>query len=130
MAPITARTDRSKDLTTYLCSGQISVDEILSALKEYFSGEVTKNVLWDFAEADVDMHQPQIDRLMIYLRRLPPQELEKRRGGRVAIIAPKEYVIGIMEQLKGWSAILDDLLEFQMFIDAEEALDWLEESYN
>ena len=97
MAPITARTDRSKDLTTYLCSGQISVDEILSALKEYFSGEVTKNVLWDFAEADVDMHQPQIDRLMIYLRRLPPQELEKRRGGRVAIIAPKEYVIGIME---------------------------------
>ncbi len=128
MAPITARTDRSKDLTTYLCSGQISVDEILTALKEYFSGAVTKNVLWDFAEADVDMRQPQIDRLMIYLRRLPPQKLEKRRGGRVAIIAPKEYVIGIMEQFKGWSAILDDLFEFQMFIDAEEALDWLEES--
>ena len=96
MAPIVTHKDRSKDLITHVCTGQISVDEILTAAQEYFSGEVTKHVLWDFAEAEVDIRQPQIDKLMIYLRGLPPDELEKRRGGRVAIVAPKEYVVGVM----------------------------------
>ncbi|MGD9320042.1 MAG: hypothetical protein PVH99_08765 [Desulfobacteraceae bacterium] len=128
MAPIVTHKDRSKDLITYVCKGQISVDEILTAAQEYFSGEVTKDVLWDFAEAEVDIRQPQIDKLMIYLRGLLPEELEKRRGGRVAIVAPKEYVVGVMEQFKGWSEMVDAPFMFQMFYDAEEALAWLERS--
>ena len=128
MAPIVTHKDRSKDLITHVCTGQISVDEILTAAQEYFSGEVTKDVLWDFAEAEVDLRQPQIDKLMIYLRGLPPAELEKRRGGRVAIVAPKEYVVGVMEQFKGWSEMVDAPFVFQMFYDAEQALAWLERS--
>jgi hypothetical protein len=128
MAPIVTHKDPSKEFITHVCTGQISVDEILTAAQEYFSGEVTKDVLWDFAEAEVDMRQPQIDKLMVYLRSLPREEVEKRRGGRVAIVAPKEYVFGIMEQFKGWSEMADALFEFQMFYDAEDALAWLERS--
>ena len=128
MAPIVTRKDPLKDLLTHVCKGQISVDEILTAAQEYFSGEVIKNVLWDFAEAEVDMRQPQIDKLMVYLRGLPREEVEKRRGSRVAIVAPKEYVVGIMEQFKGWSEMSDAPFEFQMFYDVEEALTWLERS--
>jgi hypothetical protein len=128
MAPIVTHKDPSKDLITYVCEGQISVDEILTAVQGYFSGEVTKDVLWDFAEANVDIRQPQIDKLMIYLRTVPPEEVEKRRGGRVAIVAPKEYVVGVMEQFKGWSEMVDALFVFQMFYDADEALAWLERS--
>lgn len=128
MAPIVTHKDPSKEFITHVCTGQISVDEILTAAQEYFSGEVAKDVLWDFAEAEVDMRQPQIDKLMVYLRSLPREEVEKRRGGRVAIVAPKEYVFGIMEQFKGWSEMADALFEFQMFYDAENALAWLERS--
>ncbi len=128
MAPIVTHKDPSTDLITYVCKGQINVDEILTAVQEYFSGEVTKDVLWDFAEANVDIHQPQIDKLMIYLRTVLPEEEEKRREGRVAIVAPKEYVVGVMEQFKGWSEMVDALFVFQMFYDAEEALAWLERS--
>jgi hypothetical protein len=128
MAPIITHKDPMKELVTHVCTAQISVDEILTAAQEYFSGEVIKNVLWDFAEAEVDLRQPQIDKLMVYLRSLPPEKLEKRRGGRIAIVPPKEYVVGIMEQFKGWSELADALFEFQMFYDAEEALAWLESS--
>jgi len=128
LAPIVTRTGRSKDLTTHVCTGQIRVDEILVALKKYFSAEATKDVLWDFAEAGVDVSQSMIDRLMVYLRRVPQEELEKRRGGRVAIIAPKKFVFGVMEQFKGWSAMEDDPFEFRMFQGAEEALQWLRKS--
>jgi hypothetical protein len=128
MAPIATHKDRSKDLITHVCTGQISVDEILTAAQEYFSGEVTKDVLWDFSEANVDIRQPHIDRLMIYLRSIPPGELEKRRGGRVAIVAPKEYVVGVMEQFKGWAEMVDAPFVFQMFYDTKGALAWLEES--
>ncbi len=128
MAPIVIHKDRSKDLIIYVCTGQVSVDEILTAAQEYFSGEVTKDVLWDFAEADVDIRQPHIDKLIVYLRTVPPEQLEKRRGGRVAIVAPKEYVVGVMEQFKGWAEMVDAPFEFQMFYDAEEALAWLEKS--
>ena len=125
MAPIVTHTDPSEDRTIHVCKGPISIDEILPAVKKYFSGEVIKDVLWDFAEAQVDMRQPQIDILMVYLRSVPPEELEKRRGGRVAIVPPKEYVAGVMERFKGWSAMVDNPFEFQMFYSAEEALDWL-----
>jgi hypothetical protein len=128
MAPIVIHKDRSKDLIIYVCTGQVSVDEILTAAQEYFSGEVTKDVLWDFAEADVDIRQPHIDKLIVYLRTVPPEQLEKRRGGRVAIVAPIEYVVGVMEQFKGWAEMVDAPFEFQMFYDAEEALAWLEKS--
>lgn len=67
LAPILTQTDPSKDLTTHICTGQISIDEILTALNKYFSGEAIKDALWGFAEASVDMRQPQIDRLIIYL---------------------------------------------------------------
>jgi hypothetical protein len=128
MAPITTHKDRSKDLITHVCTGRISVDEILTGAKKYFSGEVTKDVLWDFSEANVEIRQPHIDRLMIYLRTVPPEELEKRRGGRVAIVAPQEYVVGVMEQFKGWAELVDAPFVFQMFYDVEGALAWLEES--
>ena len=128
MAPIVTQKDPSKDLITHICTGQISVDEILRAAKEYFSGQVTKDVLWDFAEADVDMRQPHIDKLIVYLRSVPPEQLEKRRGGRVAIVAPKEYVVGVMEQFKGWAEMADAPFEFQVFYDANGALAWLEKS--
>lgn len=128
MAPVITHKDLSKGLITHVCTGQISVDEILTATQEYFSGELTKDVLWDFAEANVDMRQPQIDKLMVYLRSLPPEEVEKRRGARVAIVAPKEYVVGIMEQFKGWSEMADAPFSFQMFHEAGEALAWLERS--
>lgn len=128
MAPIVTHTEQSKDLTIHVCTGQISVDEILPAVKKYFSEEVPKDVLWDFAKSHVDMRQPQIDRLMVYLRGVPSEELEKKRGSKVAIVPPREYAVGVMERFKGWSAMEDDPFEFRMFYDAEEALGWLEQS--
>ena len=128
MPPIVTQKDRSKDLIIYVCTGQITVDEILTTAQEYFSGELSKDVLWDFAEAEVDMRQPHIDKLIVYLRAVPPEELEKRRGARVAIVPPKDYVVGVMEQLKGWSELVDAPFEFQMFYNAKEALAWLQKS--
>jgi hypothetical protein len=128
MAPIVTDKDRSKDRITYVCTGKTSVDEILTTARAYFSGEVTKDVLWDFAEAEVDMRQPHIDKLIVYLRTVPPEELEKRRGARVAIVPPKDYVVGVMEQFKGWSEFVDAPFEFKMFYEAKEALVWLEKS--
>ena len=129
MAPIVTDKDLSKDLITYVCTGQITVDEILTTAQAYFSGELTRDVLWDFAEAEVDMRQPHIDKLIVYLRTVPPEELEKRRGARVAIVPPKDYVVGVMEQFKGWAELVDAPFEFQMFYDPKEALAWLEKSW-
>jgi hypothetical protein len=42
MAPIITRKDQPKNLITHVCTGRISVDEILTLVQAYFSGEVIK----------------------------------------------------------------------------------------
>jgi len=44
MAPIDTQTDRSKNVTIHVCTGEISVDEILTALQKFWFGEVTKAI--------------------------------------------------------------------------------------
>jgi hypothetical protein len=94
MAPIVTHKDPSKEFITHVCTGQISVDEILTVAQEYFSGEVTKDVLWDFAEAEVDMRQPQIDKLMVYLRSLPGNKGRTDGGGELRLSRRRNMSLG------------------------------------
>ena len=46
--PISTEIDKSRKLTVYTVTGQVSLDEILNSLEGFYeSPEVTLNVLWD-----------------------------------------------------------------------------------
>ncbi|MFA9615125.1 MAG: hypothetical protein ACERK9_14395, partial [Deltaproteobacteria bacterium] len=70
MAPIDTQTDRFKNLTIHVCTGEISVDEILTALHKFWFGEATKAVLWDMVEAEPNLHEPEIHKIDTFLQQI------------------------------------------------------------
>ena len=127
MAPIDTQTDRSRNLTIHVCTGEISVDEILTALKKFWFGEVTKDVLWDMVEAELNPHEPEIHKIDTFLQRIQRAQLGyKRRGGKTALVGARQYIFLILRQFKAWADSVGDIaFEFQEFNDIEEAMQWL-----
>jgi len=127
MAPIDTQTDRSKNLTIHACTGEISVDEILTALRKFWFGEVTKAVLWDMVEAEQNLHEPEIYKIDTFLQQIQRQKLGyKRRGGKTALVGASQYIFRILRQFKAWADGVGDIaFEFQVFNDIEEAMQWL-----
>ena len=127
MAPIDTQTDRSKNLTIHVCTGEISVDEILTALRKFWFGEVTKAVLWDMVEAELKLHEPEVHKIDIFLQRIYRQKLGyKRRGGKTALVGARQYILRFLRQFKAWADAVGDIaFEFQVFNDIEEAMQWL-----
>ena len=127
MAPINTQTDRSKNLTIHVCTGEISVDEILTALRKFWLGEVTKAVLWDMVEAEPNLHEPEIHKIDTFLQQIQRQKLGyKRRGGKTAIVGAGQYIFLILRQFKAWADTVGNIaFEFQVYSDIEEAMQWL-----
>ncbi len=127
MAPIETQIDRSRNLTTHVCTGEISVDEILTALKKFWLGEVTKAVLWDMVEAEENLHEPEIHKIDTFLQQIQRQKLGyKRRGGKTALVGARQYIFLILRQFKAWADTVGNIpFEFQKFNDIEEAMQWL-----
>ena len=127
MAPIDTQTDRSKNLTIHVCTGEISVDEILTALQKFWFGEVTKAVLWDMVEAEPNHYEPEIHKIDTFLQQIQRQKLGyKRRGGKTALVGASQYIFRILRQFKAWADSVGDIaFEFQEFNDIEEVMQWL-----
>ena len=127
MAPIDTQTDRSKNLTIHVCTGEIRVDEILAALQKFWSGEVTKAVLWDMVETEPNHYEPEIHKIDTFLQQIQQQKLGyKRRGGKTALVGASQYIYRILRQFKAWADTVGDIaFEFQVFNDIEEAMQWL-----
>ena len=127
MAPIETQIDRSRNLTTHVCTGEISVDEILTALTKFWFGEITGDVLWDMVEAELNPHEPEIHKIDTFLQQIQQQNLGyKRRGGKTALVGASQYIFRIFRQFKAWADSVGDIaFEFQVFNDIEEAMQWL-----
>ena len=50
--PITSKVDKTKNLTIFTLTGELTIDEILGALKSFCEAhELTLNTLWDTRNA-------------------------------------------------------------------------------
>jgi len=127
MAPIYTQTDRSKNLTVHVCTGEICIDEILAALQKFWFGEVTKAVLWDMVEAKPNHYAPEIHKIDTFLQQIQQQKLGyKKRGGKTALVGASQHIFRILRQFKAWADTVGDIaFEFQIFNDIEEAMQWL-----
>lgn len=61
--PITSKVDKTKNLTIYTLTGELTLDEILDALKSFWEAHtLTVNLLWDARSAKLS--QLKIFRMM------------------------------------------------------------------
>jgi len=111
------------ELTEYRVQGGVRVEDYVTCIHEFYTtGSVTRNVLWDLTEADVEHLGPEDIRK---LARAPEGVTRDRDGGKTAIVAPPDLSFG-RARIYEFTANLEDVgIELRVFRSRADALQWL-----
>jgi hypothetical protein len=122
-------TDQSRNLTTVTCKGSVGVNELMKGLEDLWSGKITKNVLFDMIQGETDQFlEADILKILKFVKSIPPEQHERRRGGRTALVGLTDHVWGILRQYHAWIGTVPRSWEIQLFKDRKKAVDWILES--
>jgi hypothetical protein len=122
MAKFQVTKDLDKQLTTFVVIGEVSLDETLEQLLGFYSGDPTPLAMWDLRQANVEtFFSPQLESMV----ELMAQHIEKRKGGKAALLLADDLAFGLARMLETKWDILNLPLKLQTFRDHAKALKWL-----
>ena len=124
--PITSQVDKSKNLTIYTLTGELTIDEIHEALKSFWEAhELTLNLLWDARSAIVtNLKSSDIESIATFISQYRDR-FEERKDGKAAIVASTDLQYGLSRIVEALYEIEDFPTNLQAFRTIEEAIQWL-----
>lgn len=123
--PITSHLDQSRQLTTFVATGEVSFNDIIEALRPFFLGRATKNVLWNFCEA-----QPDVDDLsknIEMIAKFSDKERVLRSAGKTALVATADLMYGLLRMYETFADLHGLAHSVMAFRRIEDALQWIDE---
>ena len=122
--PIKTEMDVSRNLTVHTVSGDVTFQEIVETLKGFWEGpSLTMKVIWDGRGATLrNISASQLLTLPYYTG---SYLLERRRGGKTAIVAPEKLEYGQSRSIQAGERAIDLPWELRIFGSMAEALEWM-----
>ena len=115
-----------ESLTIYYVRGTVSRGDVVEAIEDFYEkGPVTKNVLWDLSQADlqdIKAHDVQL------IANVPRRVLELREGGKTAIVAHEDLAYGLSRMYQVTTGSAELPYELQVFRDIDAARSWIDEN--
>jgi len=126
--PVTYKIDPSKNLTSFVVYGEISAEDILSAIRPIYENPdllPTLNVLWDYREGVPDplIRDEDIEKIASYLS----NHATKRAGGKTAIVARADLEFDISKKYEFFTRLKGLSITVEVFRSLGEAMLWLDE---
>lgn len=110
------------DLTVQTVTGSPTVQDISDVLDRYYSGTVTKLILWDTTFADLSSWKSDE---VISLARKVKSHSHLRKGGKTAMVLNRDVDYGITRMYQAYAEIEKIDFELQTFRDMNDAKQWL-----
>ncbi len=121
---IIVNVDDDKQLTLYTIIGNISVEDLMTALKRFYEDRPTTNVLWDFTNASgTPPSSQEKDAIFDFIKK----HSNKRSRGNIAVIAPQNLGDKMSKMVQEGTMELNLPLQIETFQSIEEALQWFGE---
>ena len=121
---ITTSIDNDKQLTTHTVMGEISFEEVMTTLRQFWEDQPTMNVLWDFREGSMAQFSfIEIERVADYVT----FQAEKRAGGKTATVVSSDSEYGLSRLMDNLRDIRRVPLQLEILRSIEEANQWLDE---
>ena len=120
--PITSKIDLENDLTIFTAEENPSFEEFMAAVKLFYDGDPTRNVLWNFREGSGwELTGEHLKRLSQYASRID----KSRPGAKTAMVASDELSKSLSNlfMLFGQSEKLK--IKMKIFKTETEALAWI-----
>lgn len=124
MGEILSNVDRERDLTVQTVSGDISGDDLILAIREFFAGDKTSHTLWDFRDADLSSLSGNT------VRRVAAEAFrftDQIPSGKTAIVARTDLVFGLGRMFEAFQEISNSTRSHQTFRSMEAAMNWITE---
>ena len=124
--PITSKIDQSSQLTMHITTGEISSNDIIRVIESFYKEKPTKNVIWDFRDADPDallsFSYNELKDIVIFTK----QHWELRRSGKTALVVSTDLGFGLGRMYDTLAEIENLSHSVQVFRCMDEAMKWLE----
>ena len=119
---IQTQLDKSKKLTIFTVSGTINAREFGSAIRCFYTVEVTLYALWDLRNVEIESTDKDVWNLA---RSVSTLNLSRRRGGRTALVAGEGRPFGLARMYQLITDTMTLPFEIRVFSSIEEAHNWL-----
>ena len=121
---ITTSVYNDKQLTTHTVMGEISFEEVMTTLRQFWEDQPTMNVLWDFRKGSMAQFSfIEIDRVADYVT----FQAEKRAGGKTATVVSRDSEYGLSRLIDTLRDMRKVPLQLKIFRSIEKANQWLDE---
>ena len=122
MASIESLHDREKSLTVYKVKGLLSAEEMISAIKTFYTENMTFNVLLDLTEADLSLIST--DEIIQIVREIRTYA-DARSGGKTALVFSRGLEYGLGRMSEAFYEMENIPIKIRSFRSLEEAEAWL-----
>ena len=122
MAIIETIVDSQNDLSVFTVNGDLTADEVIERVEEYYTRHPTKLVLWIMGDVDLSaMTSEGIERII----QIAKKNTGKRKEGKTAIVGSKDIEYGLGRMYEAYTGLENLPYEYKIFKDANEAKEWL-----
>ncbi len=112
----------SGELTIKKIIGEVTADELMNALRQFYTGHITKYVVWDFTNGSTGKLMPVN---VEHIAELVLQHAHVRIGGKAAIVAPNDLNYGMGRMFNTYAELGNIPFETQIFRTLSEAGLWM-----
>ena len=126
--PITSQVDKTKNLTIYTLTGELTLDEIQNAITSFWEAqEVTLKGLWDARSAKLtNLKSTDMERITALIGQYK-HRFEERKGGKSAVVASSDLQYGLSRILGTFYEMEGFPTQLKIFRIMDEALEWLDQ---
>ena len=122
--PIHFYIDETKKLTIFKPIDVLQYDEVISAVKSFYEGQPTENVLWDLTDITrIQLTSEQVETIASFSLRSDGT----RPKGKTAFVATEDVAFGLSRMFGTLSEVKEVPIQVSIFRSMEKAYQWLSE---
>ncbi len=123
--PIEIQVDESRELIVLYCTGNLSKDNLESALTDHYQENPGRKTLWDLRQARLNLTGPETEELARSITPLATENEHLHPGGKTAYLVSTDLDFGLARMYQSYSAESPAVLH--IFRKWEEAISWLDD---
>jgi hypothetical protein len=122
MSAIITRIDPATDLTVHTIEGPITNHDIIHTFEEYFHGETTSAMVWDFSAAEFNgCRDEDVQSIAVAANK----QTAFRSGGKTALVLPGDLQFGLGRMFETFAELENDCVQVQSFRSMDDAMAWI-----
>lgn len=119
---IRVKKDYSQNLTLFTVSGDVSVEEMITEVENFFSSQPTKLAMWDLLDVRGDGFAPSdVDKIISVIGKYRAA----RKDGKTALVASSDYAYGLSRMHKAKAEMYKLDIDYYVTRNLDDALKWL-----